>query len=174
MSKRYLLFAGVAILLGLIGLAYMAFPPFMTQQSIGSNDSDFEYPFESDYRYKEFESNGEKIYYSGINESGVAIAFDGSSHWIYVHGGSCVNCHGSDATGGSPVMMENVIPPDIRYDTLISGEQHMNHVPYTEETLMIAIREGIDSEGLPLDLRMPRWRMMDEDVSDVIDYLKTL
>jgi mono/diheme cytochrome c family protein len=156
------------------------------------NGSDQAYRWhEPGYRYPEqydpsvaaneisdFESNGEMIYYTGFNESGQQIPFRGGPHWLYVHGGSCVSCHGTDGEGGVPIMMSTVIPPNITYETLTS-EQHETgedegHPPYTDETIKIAIRQGEDPSGEELDYTMPRWDMSDEDVNDLIEYLKTL
>jgi cytochrome c oxidase subunit II len=50
----------------------------------------------------------------------------------------------------------------------------MDHPPYTEETLKRAIIQGIDPAGEPLEWPMPRWNMSDEDLNDLIDFLKML
>jgi mono/diheme cytochrome c family protein len=123
-----------------------------------------------------FSSNGEMIYHTGYNESGQKIETKYGPHWLYVHGGSCVNCHGTDGKGGFPVMMGYAVPSDIRYETLISGkhDEEEEHPPYTNETIKRAIREGIDPAGEPLDLTMPRWKMSDKDLNDTVEYLKTL
>lgn len=76
-------------------------------------------------------------------------------------------------------MMGSETPPDIRYESLVSEEHEEEeegeeHPPYTEETIKRAIREGIDPAGEPLDLTMPRWKMTDMDLDDVVEYLKTL
>lgn len=130
----------------------------------------------SSYNISDFESNGELIYYTGFNESGELIKIEYGPRWLYVHGGSCVDCHATDGRGGYPVMMGSEIPPDIRYESLVSEAHAENeeHPPYTEETIKKAIREGIDPAGEPLDLTMPRWNMTDKDVDDVVEYLKTL
>ncbi|MDW7732114.1 MAG: cytochrome c [Methanolobus sp.] len=160
--------------MSLVGISSLEFIPRYISDSMTPIDSDFEYPFEKDHLDTGFESNGEMIYYTRINESGAVIEFTGGPHWLFVHEGGCVSCHATDGKGGVSIMMGNVIPPDIRYKSLSSGEQHMNHVPYDEESLKKAIREGIDSEGIPLDLTMPRWEMADEDVNGLIGHLKTL
>lgn len=131
------------------------------------------------YNRTDFESNGEMIYYTGFNESGELIEIEYGPHWLYVHGGSCVDCHGTDGRGGYPVMMGSEIPPDIRYESLVSEEHEEDegdeeHPPYTEETIKRSIREGIDPAGEPLDLTMPRWKMSDKDLDDIVEYLKTL
>lgn len=122
----------------------------------------------------EFSSNGEMIYYTGYNDGGQRIQIRYGPHWLYVHGGSCVSCHGVDGKGGVPIMMSNVIPPDITYEALTSEDEYEEHPPYTDETIKIAIREGKDPAGEELDYAMPRWDMPDEDIDDLIEYLKTL
>ncbi len=124
-----------------------------------------------------YSSNGERIYTTGINDQGQRIPFYGGPMWLSAHGGSCVNCHGPEGRGGTPVMMLQVIPADIRYDSLISGKYDPSGeagTPYTDELIVRAIREGIDPDGKPLYQGMPRWQMTDKDVHDVIDYLKQL
>lgn len=73
-------------------------------------------------------------------------------------------------------MMGYETPSDIRYESLVSEdhEEEEEHPPYTEETIKRAILVGIDPAGEPLDLTMPRWKMTDEDVDDVVEYLKKL
>ncbi|MDK2892010.1 cytochrome c [Methanohalophilus sp.] len=126
----------------------------------------------------EFESNGEMIYYTGFNERGQKIPITGGPHWLYVHGGSCVSCHGTNGNGGVPIMMGYVIPPDIRYEVLTSEDEHEDeheeHPPYTDETIKNAIRYGVDPAGEQLDYTMPRWDMSEQDMDDLIEYLKQL
>ncbi|MBI2847543.1 MAG: hypothetical protein HYX83_00045 [Chloroflexi bacterium] len=55
-----------------------------------------------------------------------------------------------------------------------TGNGHEEHPPYTEGTLKKAITCGIDPAGVSLDDNMPRWRMSDEDLEDLIEFLKTL
>ncbi|GAB4559692.1 MAG: hypothetical protein Kow0047_05720 [Anaerolineae bacterium] len=75
-------------------------------------------------------------------------------------------------------MMSSFVTPDIRFKTLASEEMEHEgeeeHPPYTEETLKRAIREGIDPAGNPLKWPMPRWQMSDEDLDDLVEYLKSL
>jgi cytochrome c oxidase subunit 2 len=126
-----------------------------------------------------YSSNGERVYLTGANDRGERIPFSGGPRWLYMHGGGCVECHGEDGRGGRPVMMLGKIPPDIRYETLISGEHEEggkveHHKPYNDELIIRAIREGLDEEGDPLDPGMPRWQLSDRDVRDIVEYLKTL
>jgi cytochrome c oxidase subunit 2 len=118
-----------------------------------------------------FTSNGESIYFTGINEEGERIPFNGGPYWLLNHGGSCVNCHGRDGKGGIIPMMCGVSTPDIRYSSLTGGEHGHE---FTDEDIENAIVKGIDHDGDQLDWCMPRWQMSDKDVNDTINYLKVL
>jgi len=80
------------------------------------------------------------------------------------------------------MMMWSFETPDITWEHLTSeehqdegsGEEHEEHPPYTEETVRQAITEGINPAGEPLDEEMPRWRMSQQDLNDLIEFLKTL
>lgn len=106
------------------------------------------------------------------------IRFRGGPHWLRRMGGSCVNCHGPDGKGGLPVMMGTHLPGDIRYSALVSGEHHGEEEgeeeAYTDEDIRKAIREAIEPSGKPMDRTMPRWDMSDEDLDDLLEYLKKL
>jgi len=121
-------------------------------------------------------SNGELIFKTGINIDGQRVAYSGGPGWLAMHGGGCAACHGNDGTGGLAVMPTSLIAPDIRYDSL-TAEDHdgdEQHVPYDEQSLARAIREGIEPDGETLSWPMPRWELSDRDMADLIDYLKTL
>jgi cytochrome c oxidase subunit 2 len=123
-----------------------------------------------------FEGNGQLIYYTATSDSGPAITFSGGPYWLYMHGGSCVNCHGVDGRGGLPIPMTGQTAPDIRYSVLTSNEPmqhgHEEHPPYTEATIARAITQGLDPAGHRLSWVMPRWSMSEQEVRDLIEYLK--
>ena len=50
----------------------------------------------------------------------------------------------------------------------------MDHVPYTEEPLKRAIPRGLDPAGNPLDDPMPRRRISESDLNDLVEFIKTL
>ena len=56
----------------------------------------------------------------------------------------------------------------------VDSEEHDEHPPYTAETLKRAITRGIDPGGEPLDELMPRWRMSEQDLADLVDFIKML
>lgn len=77
------------------------------------------------------------------------------------------------------MMMRSFRAPDITWGVLTgtehieNGDGHEEHPPYTEETLKTAITRGVNPAGESLDENMPRWRMTDEDLDDLIEFLKT-
>jgi cytochrome c oxidase subunit II len=131
----------------------------------------------------DFSSNGERIYYAAVSESGNPISFTMGKMGMTAPAMSCVSCHREDGKGGTlKMMMRTIEVPDIRYETLTAeenahgetGEGDMGHAPYTEETIKKAITEGIQPDGSVLKNSMPRWNMSEGDLDDLIGYLKTL
>ncbi len=127
-----------------------------------------------------FESNGEQIYFTGSSQRGTTITPVMEPGMGRMRGSrlTCASCHGADGRGGQVQMMMQIVEvPDIRYETLIGddhGEDEHGHEPYTEQTIRRAITEGVDPDGEPLDWPMPRWSMGDEDLDDLVEFLKTL
>ncbi len=141
-----------------------------------------------------YASNGERIYFTGSSANG-PISYTGGSFGGMMGRGpgmmggrlACADCHGPDGRGGERVVHMAVInAPDIRWATLSEsehGEQgnhgqgedgEMDHPPFTEETFKRAVTQGLDPGGNPLDPAMPRWNMSDQDLGDLIAFLKTL
>lgn len=89
---------------------------------------------------------------------------------------SCVNCHGVDGHGLRTPMF---ISPNITYRNLTDSagmlEPDGTRGPtYTNAALKRAITQGLDPEDKPLDWPMPRWQMTDQELDDLLAYLKTL
>ncbi len=133
-----------------------------------------------DYGYQSpsYPTNGQRIYYTGTNRRGERISRSGGPMWLSMHDGGCVSCHGEDGRAGVPVMMGTKIPSDIRYHALTEEEHDEHggeeHPPYTDVTIKRAITDGLNPAGEPLDYTMPRWQMSEQDLDDLIAYLKTL
>lgn len=126
-----------------------------------------------------FASNGEQIYYTGVSAKTGPIPISGGPMWVGMRGSGCVACHGVRGRGGVPVMMGGAIPSDIRYEALTKeehreGEKAREHPPYTDALIKRAITQGVDPAGNSLDWTMPRWRMAEEDLADLLAYLRTL
>ncbi|MFQ5846514.1 MAG: c-type cytochrome [Candidatus Methylomirabilales bacterium] len=157
----------ILIVFGLLGLSFLG--PGMMGRPGGI-------PLKTQYT-----SNGERIYYTGVSERTGPIRFRGGPMWLAMHGGGCVSCHRVDGRGGIPAMTGTAIPPDIRYAVLTEEEAHRHrqeeeerHPPYTDTLIKRAITEGLNPAGKSLDWTMPRWQMTEEDLDDLIAYLKTL
>ena len=98
---------------------------------------------------------------------------------------ACVNCHQRSGLGS---FEGRVSMPPITGDYLFHSRAHDasepvlpyveslhgNRDPYTDATLARAIREGLDSQGRPLNYLMPRYALNDEEMAALIGYLKTL
>ena len=125
-----------------------------------------------------FSSNGQRIYFTATSSSGQPITPEGYS--MMMHRIACADCHGPEGKGGRvSMMMQSFDVPDITWSHLTEeeheeGEGHEEHPPYTEETVKIAITRGLEPSGEHLDDTMPRWRISDQDLDDLISYLKTL
>jgi mono/diheme cytochrome c family protein len=126
------------------------------------------------YNKDSFSSNGERIYYTGIESTGSRIGLEGGPMWLNMRGGSCVNCHGSNGKGGVPVMMGTAVPEDLTnlYAPHSHGDEKM--IPYNDDLLERAITKGIDANGESLGPTMPRWYMPEKDLNDLVTYIKTL
>lgn len=124
--------------------------------------------------------NGERIYTTGTSVRGDAITADmgrgGMMGMMNMMGEmACERCHGPDGRGGEvQMMMRTFTVPDIRYSSLTGEDPDMEHPPYTDETIKRAITEGLDPAGHELEWPMPRWAMSNQDLDDLIAYLKTL
>jgi len=171
-SKRTLMWGVGLILLGFAGLLLFNGSGSRTTSFAGWGGGGI-------YNKGSYASNGERIYYLGIDSDGNRIPFRGGPHWLSAMGGSCVNCHGPDGTGGLPVMMGTRRPGDIRYSALTSGkhghddEDEGGH-RYSDDDIRRAITDGVEPDGERLDPTMPRWKMEEEDLADLLEYLKTL
>lgn len=132
-----------------------------------------------------YESNGERIYLTGVDEDGNLIiptsAPSPFTHmWRMMRPVACVHCHGIDGKGDF-AFPDGTKSADIRWKTLTS-EKHAEkeaaekekHKPFTEKTFKKAVTEGIEPNGERLSVYMPRWKMPDKDLDDLIAYLKTL
>jgi cytochrome c553 len=119
-----------------------------------------------------FRSNGERIYFTSTSERSTAITYTsgpGSSAWMMMNGRlTCASCHGTDGRGGvhSMGMMQSMEAKDIRWSAL-EGE-------FDAAKFRLAVTKGEDPDGTQLNTDMPRWNIGDDDLADLIAYLKTL
>lgn len=123
-------------------------------------------------------TNGEWIFKTGYTADGKRVSAEGGPFWLNMHGGGCAACHGIDGRGGQRVMMTDQIAPDIRYSRLTSAEDGHetgeDHPPYDDVLTARAVRDGLNPADESLNHAMPRWALSDEEMADLIDYLKLL
>jgi hypothetical protein len=134
-----------------------------------------------------FDSNGERIFFTATSESGSSITYTGGSvQGMMMTGGNlaCVSCHGTNAQGGKHTMgMSEMEAPDIRWSTLSNGhhekgEEIINpqdqHMEYDFEAFKNSVENGKHPDGDELKTDMPRWKMSDADLKDLMNYLKSM
>jgi hypothetical protein len=140
------------------------------------------------FTFSEFTSNGEQIYFTGVNDRGQRIRYSGGQNFGGMMMGTgtnlaCASCHGSDGRGGIHTMHMDVMDaPDIRYSALAGEEDEHGgdeshgdeHSGYDLESFRLAVVGGKHPDGDALNRDMPRWRMSDEDLSDLLGFLETL
>jgi hypothetical protein len=130
---------------------------------------------------------GEAIYRNGLLPAGDALK-SVREGGIVTEGAAaaCINCHRRSGLGARegrgavpPVTGRYLFRPrtregsddtDVPYIEGMRGERE----PYTDATLARAIREGLDSEGKPLNYLMPRFTLQDSEVTALIAYLKSM
>ena len=88
----------------------------------------------------------------------------------------CGSCHGRDGRGRPE---GGISPSNITWDSLTKpyGSGALlgrNHPPYDEKSVKRAVSLGLDPAGNPLNPTMPRYRMSQSDMADLISYLKRL
>jgi cytochrome c oxidase subunit II len=125
-----------------------------------------------------FRSNGERIYFTATSERGTAITYasgPGSGGWMMRDGQlACASCHGPNGRGGehnmgtmnNMGMTQTMTAKDIRWSAL-QGE-------FDAEKFRLAVTKGQDPDGTQLKTDMPRWNIGNDDLADLIAYLKTL
>ncbi|MGH8508257.1 MAG: ABC transporter substrate-binding protein [Gammaproteobacteria bacterium] len=124
------------------------------------------------------EKSGKRIYVHGTSPGGHEIlAYVGESS-LEVPGRTmpCANCHGLDGRGKPE---GGVIPSNLTWEALTKpyGVTHpggRTHPPYTDRTLELAITRGLDPAGNKLLIVMPRYQLSQEDMADLVAYLKRL
>jgi cytochrome c oxidase subunit 2 len=81
---------------------------------------------------------------------------------------ACVSCHGPGGQGGKHSMgrMQVMDAKDIRWSVLQDE--------FDAGKFRLAVVNGQDPDGSQLNSDMPRWNISDNDLADLVEYLKTL
>lgn len=171
MNGRHSLWVGVGLLvIGLLGLVVVV--PLLLGNGTQYGGSAF------GLGQRTFSSPGERLFLTGRDANGTAIPrLNRSMAGMMVTGGGCADCHGPDGRGRTVnAMMGSFETPDIRWSTLSSPQdpEGQPQTPFDEAIFGHAVRDGVDPEGQRLKSPMRRWQVTDQEVQDLIAYLKTL
>ena len=123
-----------------------------------------------------FETNGERIYFTGRNQDGERIAYRGGavSGMMMARGLACASCHGGNAQGGRHQMHMFVMDaPSIRWSALTTEVVGEGAV-YDLAAFRRAVVDGQHPGGGPLSDLMPRWTLSDRDLDALATFLKSL
>ncbi|HET8772989.1 MAG TPA: ABC transporter substrate-binding protein [Thermoanaerobaculia bacterium] len=124
----------------------------------------------------ESEKRGRNIYRHGESPSGreiTAIVGQGDAAEVPAGALACGNCHGVEGRG---VPEGSIEPADIRAASLATYlvDRGRRRPRYDDALLARALRQGRDSGDRPLSPVMPRYRMDDRDLADLLAYLRRL
>ena len=126
----------------------------------------------------EQEQRGKRLYTQGESLSGAPVTALVSRGATPIPASilPCVGCHGEDGKGRPE---GGVVPPDITWTSLSNsfGHDHSygrSHPAFDESMLGRAITHGVDSGDNALAVAMPRFQMSDDDLQDLIAYIKRI
>ncbi len=121
------------------------------------------------------EERGRRIYRDGVSPAGGEITAGVGAAGAQVPAAAlpCGNCHGQDGRGRPE---GGVSPSDLTWRALSRPVESAprSRPAYDDRLLKRAIAMGLDSGGRPLHVAMPRFRMSQEDMADLIAYMKRL
>ncbi|MBI1195852.1 MAG: c-type cytochrome [Gammaproteobacteria bacterium] len=127
---------------------------------------------------------GERIYETGIQGDGKYVTATVQSD-IVVNGRqlACVSCHKTSLKGSAE---GTVVVPPLTYEWLMNGkvlslaerrgvsaQGAKAHVSYTDDLLKRAILQGVAADGRRLDPAMPKYRLNQAELADLIAYIKS-
>ena len=163
-------------LAGIVGVILVALAVFVL---LGGHFGSGTMSNSSDWPAK-FQSNGEQIYFTGTSASNLPIRFQSDSVHMEMIGGGCVTCHGAYREGGRLMPRFWITVPRLTPAALfeehkeeVESDGHGDHDAYTDDALRRAITAGIDPSGKLFDPAMPKWSMSDQDLDDLIAFLRT-
>ncbi len=122
------------------------------------------------------QERGKLIYTQGMRSTGISIDARLSGAKFDAKILPCINCHGIRG-GGNPEGGVEPSPLDwfsLTKSYAIAFKNGRKRVGYDQKSLKRAIVDGIDPSENKLDLVMPRYSLNDEDIEDLISYLKII
>ena len=128
-------------------------------------------------------ANGERIYFTGLDWKGEQIPYSDGPDFSGMMMGSyltCATCHGPTGSGGQHTMpMQVMYAPPINGDALIEMmNEESGETPqpggYSIDSFRSAVVEGKHPDGDTLNTDMPRWAINDQDLEELLAFLKTI
>jgi ABC-type branched-subunit amino acid transport system substrate-binding protein len=126
----------------------------------------------------EAEVRGKQIYFEGTSPGGGEInAIVGDEAALLPASAMpCSSCHGSDGLGRPE---GGVIPLDIRWSELVKTYGHVHHdgrrhPAFDDDGVARSIIAGVDQANNTLDRSMPIYQMSEQDIDDLVAYMKVL
>ncbi|QVW36472.1 ABC transporter substrate-binding protein [Geobacter sulfurreducens] len=124
------------------------------------------------------EERGRQIYFDGTSPSGAPIIAYFGKDYLEVPGESatCTSCHGFDGLGRTE---SGVIPSNVTWQHLMKSYGHVHpdgqvHGAFNEESLKSYMRDGLYPGGVLGDPAMPVYEISEQDLDDLIAYMKRL
>jgi ABC-type branched-subunit amino acid transport system substrate-binding protein len=122
------------------------------------------------------QERGRRIYHEGKGRNKISAVLLGPGIKAPGRSFPCVNCHLGEGSGD---FEGGVRSAEINYWTLtkeFSGPRPSGriHPPYSDEDLFTAVTSGMDPAGNDLDPAHPRYEMEQEDLEDLLAYIKVL
>ena len=120
---------------------------------------------------------GKLIYHNGsaTTPPEITVHLAGSDLQLTGRNFACANCHGVRGQGGQEA---GVRVPAIDWSTLVSPRTMPSFVrqrgAYDFAALKRAISNGVNAEGMPLGIGMPRYQMSDDQIDGLIGYLRII
>lgn len=129
-------------------------------------------------RLSDAELRGKELFTQGTSATGGEVSAIVGDEGVVLPGSAltCSSCHGDDGRGRPEGGVE---PPDIRWSELTKTYGHVHgggrrHPAFDEESFARLMREGVDGGDNRLDRAMPLYEMSDDDLADLVAYLKRL
>lgn len=122
------------------------------------------------------QQRGKQIYLRGTSASGGQVMAMLGREGVSLPASAvpCASCHGPDGMGRPE---GGLIPPNIRWSELSKSYGHVHengrrHPVFNEAGVAKLVRTGVDPGGNQLDNAMPRYKLSEPDMADLLAYLK--
>lgn len=122
------------------------------------------------------QQRGKRIYTEGLGQGALFARLSSARIQVPASQFACIRCHQENGAGGQEggVRVADITPASLRASYSGPRPTGRTHPPYDEATLAQAIRAGLDPAGQVLHPGMPRYDIQDQDLADLLAYLKVL